>query len=147
LTWDRRGIPVAQRLAVLFCSDRDISFSSIHQPFVTVVISKQKLLSPSSGRCKIQGHVPQRKSMRAIKKARRLIEKNPQSPFAQTLSKLILSLESEVQFSLKDIYSLSPDDFELVMDILKDWRLDRYYIGKAKVFDLAGQAIDISESK
>lgn len=84
--------------------------------------------------------------MRAIKKARRLIEKEPQSPFSQTLSKLILSLESEVQFSLKAIYALDPDEFDLVMEILRDWRLDRYYIGKAKIFDIASQAMDISDA-
>jgi hypothetical protein len=41
------------------------------------------------------------------------------------------------------MYQLSPDDFDLAIQLLKDWRLDRFYEGKAKAFDLAYQAHDL----
>ena len=58
--------------------------------------------------------------MHAIKKARKIIEKDVSKPFAKTLSKLILSLESEENFQIKQIYDLSPSEFDLVIEIIKD---------------------------
>ena len=40
--------------------------------------------------------------MRAIKQVKKLIENNPTSRSGQTFSKLILSLESEIEFLVKD---------------------------------------------
>jgi hypothetical protein len=48
---------------------------------------------------------------------------------------------------LKDLYELSSSDFELAMDILQEWRLDRYYMGKAKTFDVAMQALQMNKPK
>ena len=70
--------------------------------------------------------------MRAIKKVRLLIEQEPQDQTAQIFSHLILSLVEEVDFSVKDLYLLNSADFQLAMDILQEWRLDRYYMGKPK---------------
>jgi hypothetical protein len=56
-------------------------------------------------------------------------------------------LVDEVDFSLKDLYELSSSDFELAMDILQEWRLDRYYMGKAKTFDVAMQALQMNKPK
>jgi len=75
--------------------------------------------------------------MRVIKKARRLILNQPQSLAAQTLSKLILSLENETEFSISDLYRLDLKEFEMAISLLEEWRLDRYYEGKAKLFDLS----------
>jgi hypothetical protein len=36
---------------------------------------------------------------------------------------------------------------QLAMDILQEWRLDRYYMGKAKTFDTAQQALSLVKSK
>ena len=82
--------------------------------------------------------------MQAIKKARKIIEKDVSKPFAKTLSKLILSLESEENFQIKQIYDLSPTEFDLVIEIIKDWRVDRHYMGKSKTFAAAfyGKAIE-----
>jgi hypothetical protein len=81
--------------------------------------------------------------MRAIKKARKIIVNDPFSEIGKTLTLLILSLETETDFSLKKIYNLSMDDFELVIEVMKDWRLDRYYEGKAKAISTALQASDL----
>ncbi|NBY08022.1 MAG: hypothetical protein EBQ84_08930 [Betaproteobacteria bacterium] len=75
--------------------------------------------------------------MRAIKQAKKLIQNDPNSEFSKTLSKLILSLESDVEFQIKDLYQLSFEEFEFSMEIMYEWRIDRHYMGKAKVFDAA----------
>jgi flagellar biosynthesis/type III secretory pathway protein FliH len=75
--------------------------------------------------------------MLAIKKARKLIQKSPESPTARTLSTLIIALETEQDFSLKTLYQLDLDDFDLAMDVLKEWRLDRYYMSKVRLMDVS----------
>ena len=75
--------------------------------------------------------------MQAIKKARKIIEKDVSKPFAKTLSKLILSLESEEDFQIKQLYDLAPAEFDLVIEIIKEWRIDRHYMGKSKTFAAA----------
>lgn len=75
--------------------------------------------------------------MRVIKKARRLILSQPQTLAAQTLSKLILSLENETEFSISDLYRLDLKEFDMAINLLQEWRLDRYYEGKAKLFDVS----------
>jgi hypothetical protein len=77
--------------------------------------------------------------MRALKQARKLIEKQPESAAAQTLSTLVVALESETPFALQTLYQLDYDDFELAMTLLKQWRLDRYYSSKARLLDLSVQ--------
>lgn len=85
--------------------------------------------------------------MRAIKQVRRLIQADPTSAAAQAFSDLILALESEADSPIKGLYQLSPNDFDLAMQLLKDWRLDRFYEGKAKAFDVAYQVHDLKQSK
>ncbi len=77
--------------------------------------------------------------MNEIKKARRLIQTDPLSPAAVILASLVRALESDEKFDLGDLYRLNFDNFNLAMDILKAWRLDRYYSGKAKLHDLSVQ--------
>ncbi|MBH1957315.1 hypothetical protein [Polaromonas sp.] len=78
--------------------------------------------------------------MRAIKEARKFIERNPADPSAKALAKLVLALESEAEFPIIDIYQLDFERFNLALDILREWRLDRYFAGKAKLFDTATHA-------
>jgi hypothetical protein len=77
--------------------------------------------------------------MRALKKARKLIEANPQKSRAQTLSALVVALETETPFALQSLYQLDYDDFELALDVIKEWRLDRYYSSKVRLLDLSVQ--------
>lgn len=77
--------------------------------------------------------------MNAIKKTRRLIEANPASQAAQTLARLVRALESDENFHLDDLYQLDYDAFDLAIDVLKEWRLDRYYMSKAKLHDISVQ--------
>lgn len=82
--------------------------------------------------------------MNEIKKARKRIETNPQSSAAKTLASLVRALESEEKFELTALYKLNYDDFDIAMGILKEWRLDRYYSGKAKLHDLSVQVSELT---
>ena len=84
--------------------------------------------------------------MHAIKSARHLIEADPATDAARILSRLVLSLESESDFNIASLYALDINAFELAMDILKEWRIDRYYAGKAKLFDVSYQVHRMSAS-
>ena len=77
--------------------------------------------------------------MIALKKARKLIENQSQSEAARTLSALVVALESDTPFPVGDIYRLDYEAFELALDVLKEWRLDRYYTSKVRMLDLAVQ--------
>lgn len=81
--------------------------------------------------------------MIAIKTARKFIESDPTDPDARILADLVLALEDESTFLLTGLYKLRPDQFALAMDVLREWRLDRYYIGKAKLFDVSWQHRDM----
>lgn len=81
--------------------------------------------------------------MRAIKKARKFIETDPTSEVSVALSKLIFALENEQDFALKPMYDLGMDDFNLLIEVMKDRRLDRFYEGKTKAISIALQAKSI----
>lgn len=85
--------------------------------------------------------------MRAIKEARKLIEKSPKSQAALTLSQLVLALESESAYRLTDIYQLDYDHFKLVLEILKEWRLDRHFAGKSRLFAASLQLADLQQQQ
>lgn len=80
--------------------------------------------------------------MRAIKEARKYIEHNPDDPSSRILSRLVLALESEAVFPVSDIYLLSFEHFNLALKILDEWRIDRYYAGKARLFDISLQMLE-----
>jgi hypothetical protein len=82
-------------------------------------------------------------TMHAIKEARQLIEKSPDDAAAKILSRLVLALESESDIAISEIYALDMARFELALKILREWRLDRYYAGKARLFDAALLAMEL----
>ena len=73
--------------------------------------------------------------MLAIKKARKLIEADPGDPGMQTIAALVLALESESSISVAPLYKLDNKHFELALDILSEWRLDRHYASKLRLVD------------
>ena len=77
--------------------------------------------------------------MLALKKARKLIEKQPDSAAAKTLSSLVVALETDKPFSLGDLYRLDYDDFGLALELMAEWRLDRYYASKVRLIDASVQ--------
>jgi len=86
-------------------------------------------------------------NMPAIKKVKKISEHSPESTTGLVYSRLILSLEAEEDFSIKELYKLNTHDFELAIELMKDWRIDRFYIGKAKAFDMATHASDLASKK
>lgn len=84
--------------------------------------------------------------MHAIKEARHQIEASPHDPSVQVLARLVLALETEASFALSDIYQLDRAHFELALKILQEWRLERYYVGKARLFDTAVHVAEITQA-
>jgi hypothetical protein len=82
--------------------------------------------------------------MLAIKKARKLIEANPADAASKTLADLVLALESETPFQLADISELDYQRFEIALEILAEWRMDRYYAKKLRLVDVSTMAKNIS---
>ena len=81
--------------------------------------------------------------MNAIKAARRFIETEPANESAKILARLVLALESERSFELVHLYGLDYKSFQLAIEILKEWRLDRYYASKSKLFDISLQVDEL----
>jgi hypothetical protein len=44
---------------------------------------------------------------------------------------------------LSQLYALSFSQFELALEILGEWRLDRYYSSKVRLLDLSLQASEL----
>jgi hypothetical protein len=84
--------------------------------------------------------------MRAVKKVKKYIEHSPESMTGLVYARLILSLEAGEDFPIKELYKLNAHDFELALELMKDWRIDRFYVGKAKAFDTATHATDLARS-
>ena len=74
--------------------------------------------------------------MRAIQKIETFVESSPESVDAQALVRLILSLQAEAELNSSDLYKLNAEHFDLAMELLRDWRIDRFYRGRAKAFNL-----------
>jgi hypothetical protein len=53
-------------------------------------------------------------------------------------------LESEDGNPIQDLYKLDQQEFDIAISLLKEWRIDRFYVGKSKVFDVAFQANQIN---
>ena len=77
--------------------------------------------------------------MNSIKKARKTIEAAPEDPASKILASLVMALESESAFDLALLYSADLKTFELAIEILREWRIDRYFLGKMKLMDIVWQ--------
>jgi len=71
--------------------------------------------------------------MIAIKKAQKIIQREIDSVAASIFSELVLSLEKNTNFNLHRLYDLDYKNFEIAVEIIKEWRLDRYYASKVKI--------------
>lgn len=75
--------------------------------------------------------------MNAIKKVRKYLVANPSSESARILRSLVSALGEDRPYPLGDLYKLDFESFELAIALLEDWRLDRYYASRLKLFDTA----------
>jgi len=73
--------------------------------------------------------------MNAIKEVRKYLQRHPGTASSRGLARLTAALAEEKALPLKDLYSLDADAFDLAIGLLQDWRLDRYYAARIKLFD------------
>lgn len=85
--------------------------------------------------------------MQIIKQVRQFVSVNPLDPSAQILARLVLALEAESDLAISDIYQLDYDRFQMALKVLEEWRIDRYFAGKAKLFDMSLQAIALQQAE
>jgi hypothetical protein len=64
--------------------------------------------------------------MRELEIARSMIRQRPDGDVERTLQKVIVALENCSPMDMAGIYALDFDNFELVIDILRGWRLQRH---------------------
>ena len=74
--------------------------------------------------------------MNAIKEIRKYLADNPKTETARILARLTSALAEERDFPLAELYQLDYAAFDLAIDLLRDWRLDRYYAARIKLFDV-----------
>lgn len=67
----------------------------------------------------------------ALAKAEQVIRDHPEAPTSAALARLLHALRSETSFELAELYRLSTAEFELALEVLAAWRLQRYYRGSA----------------
>jgi len=82
--------------------------------------------------------------MNPIKAARELIERHPDSDDAVAFSHVVRGLEANSHIDIAQLYNLKLQNFELAIEVLKEWRLARYYAGKAKLFDLSTEVSQLT---
>jgi len=86
--------------------------------------------------------------MNAIKAIRKHLEKYPDAPSSKALARLVAALAEEKSYSLADLYAMDYKAFEMALELLRDWRLDRYYAARLKLFDFAlNEVINEAEGK
>lgn len=56
---------------------------------------------------------------------------------------MVLALQNESSFELSSPYELDYDTFNLSLQILDEWRVDRYYAKNLKLFDISLQAMQL----
>jgi glutamine synthetase adenylyltransferase len=56
----------------------------------------------------------------------RKIHADPDDSTASTLRALIKSLDAGAQFDINQLYQLGYSDFSMAMELMKQWRLDRF---------------------
>lgn len=83
--------------------------------------------------------------MFAIKQARKFIEAHPCDPQVAILVDLVLALQNEQAFPISSLFEMDIRNFDLALDIVKEWRLDRYYAKKERLLEVVRQ-VDASES-
>lgn len=71
--------------------------------------------------------------MDAITQAEDFVLRHPTSADAGVLGQLLRSLQDGQDFDVQKLYDLSLMNFDLAIEVLNDWRLQRYYRGGAIV--------------
>ena len=75
--------------------------------------------------------------MNAIKKVRKYLGAHPKTDASRILGGLVEALGAEKPYQLAELYALDYETFDLAIALLEEWRLDRYYASRLKLFDTA----------
>ncbi len=73
--------------------------------------------------------------MNAIRKVQRYIRSHPDSNASALLVQLAEHLAEERAFPVAKLYELELEAFELAVELLREWRLDRYYATRLHLLD------------
>jgi hypothetical protein len=80
--------------------------------------------------------------MFAIRKLEEYLHAGASPAVARELTRLIEALKREGDFPLASLYQIDFEAFELAVDVLRDWRIDRYYADRLPIVErLAGAAV------
>jgi hypothetical protein len=83
--------------------------------------------------------------MSAIREARKINANDPGSRDARIFSYLIIALEMGHEFLLSELYKLDYDTFKLALRVMDEWRNDRFFRSKVKLYDFAWQIKEQAE--
>jgi hypothetical protein len=75
-------------------------------------------------------------TLNAIRELREYLQGNRSGKAAKVLARLAVALANEREFPLSELYSLPLREFDMAMALMNDWRLDRYYASRIRLFDL-----------
>ena len=89
-----------------------------------------QLLKPGE----LERQVERLSDVKAIQDIRRYISTHANSRSADILARLPETLFREETLALSDLYALDWESFELAIELLRDWRLDRYYAAREDLF-------------
>jgi hypothetical protein len=73
--------------------------------------------------------------MFAIQKLEEYLRTSATPLAARELTRLIEALKSEKEFPLASLYQIDFQAFELAVEVLRDWRIDRYYAAETPILD------------
>ncbi|MDD5296329.1 MAG: hypothetical protein PHU46_05390 [Rhodocyclaceae bacterium] len=65
--------------------------------------------------------------MYTFEKIRQQLTNDHEHPGSEVLSRLMDALEQEEDFPIHELYDLSYSRFQVALDLLREWRLVRYY--------------------
>jgi len=85
--------------------------------------------------------------MNAIKQVRRYLEQHPTRQSSLFLADLVEALAEEKPIPIRGLYELDHEAFELAIELMKDWRLDRYYAARIKLFDVVLAGLPAREKR
>jgi hypothetical protein len=81
------------------------------------------------------GAKEERNTMNAIRKVQRYIRSHPDSSASVLLVQLAEHLAEERAFPVAKLYELELEAFELSVELMREWRLDRYYATRLNLLD------------
>jgi hypothetical protein len=85
--------------------------------------------------------------MNAIKQVRKYLEQHPNRKSSFFLADLVEALGEEREIPLRELYELDREAFDLAIELIRDWRLDRYYAARIRLFDLVLAGLPVRDRR